>query len=400
MNRLNKILAFILALQIVLLAARALWPESESRASGEALLANFDTAAVAQLRITDAGGKQLVLKKDGDNWVLPDYGNYPALPTRVSLLLDKIKGLRTDRLITRSTTSHRRLRVSSDEFERLIEIESGESTHKLYLGKSGGGSTLHVRLDDQPQVYLVSGLAVSDAGVAVSSWINTLYFSVPSDQVISLRLQNANGTFEFTKSGDTWSMAGLAEGETLNQQALTTLLSQVTSLYMSTPIGKEEGADFGLDAPQATITLRVLEPEETPEPTPDIAQSPLATATPDPQATPTATPTPHYVEKEYTILIGAKRDDGVVAKSPTSDYYVLLTEAVAERFTKKTRADFITLPPTPTPEPTVTPEETAATPAPMSTPVPSGTPTAVDLPMPPLATPTPTATVEPEAGSS
>ena len=392
MNRLNKILAFILALQIVLLAARALWPESESRASGEALLANFDTAAVAQLRITDAGGKQLVLKKDGDNWVLPDYGNYPALPTRVSLLLDKIKGLRTDRLITRSTTSHRRLRVSSDEFERLIEIESGESTHKLYLGKSGGGSTLHVRLDDQPQVYLVSGLAVSDAGVAVSSWINTLYFSVPSDQVISLRLQNANGTFEFTKSGDTWSMAGLAEGETLNQQALTTLLSQVTSLYMSTPIGKEELADFGLDAPQATITLRVLEPEETPEPTPDIAQSPLATATPDPQATPTATPTPHYVEKEYTILIGAKRDDGVVAKSPTSDYYVLLTEAVAERFTKKTRADFITLPPTPTPEPTVTPEETASPLAPMSTPVPSGTPTAVDLPTPPSATPTPTAT--------
>jgi len=400
MNRLNKILAFILALQLVLLAARALWPESETRASGEALLANFDTAAVAQLRITDASGKQLVLKKDGDNWVLPDYGNYPALPTRVSLLLDKIKGLRTDRLITRSTTSHRRLRVSSDEFERLIEIESGESTHKLYLGKSGGGSTLHVRLDDQPQVYLVNGLAVSDAGVAVSSWINTLYFSVPSDQVISLRLQNANGTFEFTKSGDTWSMAGLAEGETLNQQALTTLLSQVTSLYMSTPIGKEELADFGLDAPQATITLRVLEPEETPEPTPDIAQSPLATATPDPQATPTATPTPHYVEKEYTILIGAKRDDGVVAKSPTSDYYVLLTEAVAERFTKKTRADFITLPPTPTPEPTVTPEEAALPPSPMSTPVPSGTPTAVDLPTPPSATPTPTATVEPEAGSS
>ncbi|GIV81913.1 MAG: hypothetical protein KatS3mg051_1267 [Anaerolineae bacterium] len=395
MNRLNKILAFILALQIVLLAARALWPESESRASGEALLADFDTAAVTQLRISDGDGKQVVLKKDGDEWVLPDYGNYPALPTRVSLLLDKIKGLRTDRLITRSTTSHRRLRVSSDEFERLIEIEGGDSTHKLYLGKSGGGNTLHVRLDDQPQVYLVSGLAVSDAGVAVSSWINTLYFSVPSDQVISLRLQNANGTFEFTKSGDSWNMAGLAEGETLNEQALKTLLNQITALYMSAPIGKEEQADFGLDAPQATIILRVLEPEETPEPTPDIAQSPLMTATPDPQATPTATPTPQYVEKEYTVLIGATRDDGVVAKSSASDYYVLLTEAVADRFTQKTRADFITLPSTPTPEPTVTPGEAAATPAPMSTPVAPVTPPTPE----PTATPAPTATAAPEAGS-
>mgnify|MGYP001432856094 CR=1 FL=1 len=398
MNRLNKILAFILALQLVLLAARALWPESESRASGEALLTNFDTAAVTQLRISDGDGKQVVLKKDGDNWVLPDYGNYQALPTRVSLLLDKIKGLRTDRLITRSTTSHRRLRVSDDEFERLIEIESGDSTHKLYLGKSGGGNTLHVRLDDQPQVYLVSGLAVSDAGVAVSSWINTLYFSASSDQVISLRLQNANGTFEFTKSGDTWNMAGLAEGETLNQQALTTLLSQVTSLYMSAPIGKEAQADFGLDAPQATITLRVLEPEEAPEPTPDIAQSPLATATPDPQATPTATPTPQYVEKEYTILIGAKRDDGVVAKSSASDYYVLLTEAVAGRFTQKTRTDFIAPPPTPTPEPTLTPGESAATPAPTSTLEAPITPTVPPTPEP-TVTPAPTATAEPEAGN-
>jgi hypothetical protein len=392
MNRLNKILAFILALQIVLLAARALWPESKSRASGEALLANFDTAAVTQVRISDADGKQVVLKKDGDEWVLPDYGNYPALPTRVSLLLDKIKGLRTDRLITRSTTSHRRLRVSSDEFERLIEFEGGDSAHKLYLGKSGGGNTLHVRLDDQPQVYLVSGLALSDAGVAVSSWINTLYFSALSDQVISLRLQNANGTFEFTKSGDTWNMAGLAEGETLNEQALKTLLNQVTALYMSAPIGKEEQADFGLDAPQATITLRVLEPEETPEPTPDIAQSPLMTATPDPQATPTATPTPQYVEQEYTILIGAALEDGVVAKSSTSDYYVLLTETVAGRFTQKTRADFITLPSTPTPEPTLTPGEATAAPASMSTPVASVTPAVTP-------TPEPTATAEPEAGN-
>lgn len=386
MNRTNKLLALVLVAQIVLLAVRAFWPDSETKAVGEALLADFNPEVVTQLRISDSSDRQIVLKKEGETWILPDYGNYPAMSTRVTLLLDKIKALRTDRLITRSETSHRRLKVSSGEFERLIEIEAGDTAQKLYLGKSGSGSTLYVRLADQTPVYLVSGLTISDAGTMVSSWIDTVYFSVPSDKVVGLRLHNANGDFEFTKEGDAWSMAGLAAGETLNQQNLTTLLNQITSLRMSAPVGTEAQDTFGMDAPQATITLRVLELAEAPASTPDVSLPELVTATPDLLATPEPTATPTYVEKEYTILIGAALEDGVVVKSSASDYYVLVSTDTANRFIEKTRSDFIAVPPTPTPAPPSAPADVTVTPLPMSVPETSVTP---------LPTPTP----EPGSGS-
>jgi hypothetical protein len=244
-----------------------------------------------------------------------------------------------------------------------------------------------VRLDDQDPVYLVSNLSNQDANPRSSSWIDTVYFSVPSDQVTSLRLQNANGDFEFTKEGDTWTMTGLAADENLNQDTLTRLLSQITSFHMIDPIGTELQDTFGLDAPQATITVHAMVPEQTSEPTSETPLLPLLTPSAEaPSPEPSATP--QLVEKEYTLQFGAALEDGVVVKSSESEYYVLVTTSSADNFAKKTRADFIAVPPTPTPEPTLGLGEATEEPF-LSTPEASATPRPA----------TPEAAVTPESGA-
>ncbi len=359
MNRTSKILAVVLAIQLVLLGVRAVWPSSSENTTtpGGVLVGDFDPAQVTQFTIANNNDQQITVKKVDDQWVLPDYGDYPVESTRVSTLLDKVKQLRADRLITQSETSFRRLQVSPDDFVRLIAFEqAGGASHTLYLGKTGGGSTVHVRLDNQNQVYLVNNLSSQDANAAPSNWIDTTYFSVPSDNIQSLRLQNANGDFEFTKTDGTWTTTGLDAGEVLNQDNLTQLLNGIASLRMSAPIGQEASDDFALDTPQATITITVLETvasESGAVPTPDTSN--LLGVPAEASPTPAPTATPQQVEKEYTFQIGAALDDGVVIKGSNSDYYVLITQATADRFTGKTRDDFVSVPPTPTPEPTLTP---------------------------------------------
>jgi hypothetical protein len=360
MNKANKILAVILVVQLVLLGVQALWPDSSSESSSSSgpLLANFDPNKVTQVKVTDDQGKTITVKKVDDQWILPDYGDYPVTASRVEVLMSGIKSLTTERLISQSKTSFRRLQVSDDQFVRLIEFDSDSGSHKLYLGKTGGGGTVHVRLDDQTQVYLTSGISSQDAGTAPSGWIDTLYFSKPSDQVVSLELQNAQGDFLFTKTGEAWSSDVVQASEELNQDNLTQLLDYVTSLRMSAPIGKELKDEFGLGTPQATVTIKVMETVETAE-SPD-ASTLSGTPTADP-LTPTATP--QMEEKEYSFQIGAELTDGVVIKASNSDYYVYVPKATSDRFTTKTRGDFVTLLPTATPEPTAVPE----TPVPMST---------------------------------
>ncbi len=334
MNRNNKILSLILAVQIILVLVIYL-PRSESseESSGGALLADFVPEQVTKLTLTDDTGKKVVLEKTDDgNWVLPEYDSYPVEAFRVTSLLQQLAGLQADRLITRSETSQRRLLVSDDEFVREIQIEQGNSRTTLYLGSPVSANTVHIRRSDQSQVYLVNNLSAQDASTELSAWINPVYVSVPFENMTHVSLENANGTFEFTKDGETWVMAGLEEGETPDPTQITSFVQQVSQLRMQEPIGRELQDEFGLDNPSATVTIEVQETGEGESPT----------------------------SKTYTYQLGAAQENGYVAKSSESDYYVRIAQAVGGLLADKKREDFLVIQPEATAEPTeeVTPEVT------------------------------------------
>ena len=402
MSRTNKILAAVLALQFVVLGVRAVWPSSsnDNVAPGGALVANFDPVTVTQLSITDDIGNLITLKQVDGNWALPDYGDYPVESSRIMTVLDKIQLLRADRLITQSDTSFRSLQVSPDQFVRQVAFEQADGkSHTLYLGKTGGGNTVHVRLDGQSQVYLTSDLTPSDVNAQPASWIDTTYFTASTADVVRITLQNANGTFDFTRDGDNWTMSGLNEGEILNDVNFNPILNTITALRMVQPISTEVQDSFGMDAPQAVITLHVMEtvaPETSAAPTPDTSNL-LGVSPGTPTGTPAPTPTPQKVEKEYTFQIGAALDDGVVLKGSNSDYYVLIAQSTADHFLNKAQETFATVPPTPTPAPvTDTPTPVPATATPEATVTTEATASPTEEPPQPTVTPeAPTATPTP-----
>jgi hypothetical protein len=322
MNRSNQILAVVLVAQIAL-AAFVFWPRQAASGGGGPLLPDFKAADVSGLTISDGEGNKLSLAKSGDNWVLSDAGDFPADGTKVTPLLDKIEQVKTNRLVTQTDGSHARLKVADDDFTSLLGLTlSNGTSHKLYIGSSAGAGATHVRTDDHSEVYLTADLNSFDASAQASAWIDTLYFTVPQTATTNLTLENANGTFEFTKDGDKWDMQGLADDETFNENNFTSLFSQASGIRMTKPLGKTEEAAYGLDKPQATLTLKTA-------------------------------------DKTYTLQIGAKddTDNTYVVKSSESPYYVRVAEFTATNLIEKTRDDFLQAPPTaePTTEGTLSP---------------------------------------------
>jgi hypothetical protein len=322
MSRTNQILAAVLAIQIVLVAV-VFWPNPASVAGGESLLAGLEAEQITQLTISDGTGSQIKLANELGSWVLPEADDYPCTANKVPEFLEKIVALKTNRLVTQTPASHKRLKVADDAFERRIELELADgTTHRLYLGSSPSYGASHVRADGQDEVYLASLLA-SDAGAFASNWIDTLYFSVTQDQIVALTLENNNGRFEFEKDdAGTWMMKGLAADETLNENNVTGLASRVASLRMLRPLGKTERDDYGLKEPNAVVTVETRDGEGN--------------------------------TKAYTIRVGAKSDEdnSYVMISSESPYYVRVSEYTVKDFVERTRDDFLELPPTPTPEPT------------------------------------------------
>jgi hypothetical protein len=188
---------------------------------------------------------------------------------------------------------------------------------------------LHVRADDEDAVYLALGMTAYETRAEATAWINPSYFSVPSDQVVTVTLENEHGRFQFEKdeSGE-WTMRGLGADETLNQNNVRALVNRVASVQMQRPLGREALDAYGLDDPTAVVTVV----------TRDEAGS----------------------EKTYVLRVGAAQDDeGFVAKSVTSPYYVLVADYTVSMFIERGREDFLELPPTPEPTPESALEPTA-----------------------------------------
>ena len=339
MNRTNRILSVALAVQLVL-AVIVFFPRPAPEVASGPLLADFDASAVTGLTLTDADGNSVTLVKGEDGgWSLPDYDNYPAQASNVTGLLSKIGALQANRLIARNDSSQARLEVKADNFQRRIEIRSGDRTDTLYLGSASGASDTHARVNDQAEIYLTTGLAAWEVGAQVSAWIDTTYVSVDQTAVTSIDVSNANGSFTFTQADGTWAYAGLAAGEAFDPASISNLTRQATGMRMSAPLGRTLDPAWGLDEPQAAVTVNWT---ETVMPTPEPAAAPAETATPaatftpsalvsplipsvtpgegvpDEILAPTATPEPILIEHSLTLLIGAQLETAATRSSPRS----------------------------------------------------------------------------------
>jgi len=252
MKKHNRILAVVLALQVVLIAV-VFWPRPA--ASGEEsgpLLGEIEAGDIVSLIIEDMDGNHLDLQRTTGKWVLPEADDYPCREEKVPEMLEKLITLTTDRLVTRTEGSHKRLQVASDDYLRRIELKTADGQNRvLYLGSSPTYGATHIRLEGQDETYMTNDLSVWDANATATSWIDTNYLQVPQEDITSLTLRNANGEWAFEKDDEgNWLLVGLAQDETLNTTAVDSLVRQASSVTMLQPLGKDRETAYGLDQPR------------------------------------------------------------------------------------------------------------------------------------------------------
>jgi hypothetical protein len=312
-NKHHKILAGILIAQIVL-SIVIFWPRPSTAGQRDPVFADLEAEDVTALTIEDAEGNVIELERVAGEWVLPEAGQYPAKGDAVSALLDKLTALTTGRLVTSSDTSHRRLQVASDDFVRRVAIETSDGTREtLYLGSSPQYGSMHFRLEGQRETFLTSKLSTWDVAATANTWIDTQYHSLAQEDLDRVTLENAQGTFVFERQDEeNWTMGDLTEEESLDQAQIRSVIRRAATLSMEAPLGKEEQPSFGMDEPNAVVTLETA-------------------------------------DRTVTLLVGARDADDAsyVVKSSESDYYVHVAEASLKTLLESDRESFLTEPPTP-----------------------------------------------------
>ena len=312
LSRPNQMLAALLGLQVII-AVVVLWPRGEGEVSSLAVT-GFEMDEVTTFTLVNDLGEELTVEQGEGGWVLPAADSYPVTESKVTEVLTQVVGLSTNRLVTRTSGSHSRLKVADDDFSRKLVIQTGSDSHTLYLGTSPSAGATHIRRDGEDETYLTADLNTFQLDARPSSWIDTLYFSHATAGIREIRLQNAVADLTFTKTeADEWTLSDLAADEALQTDNVASLATRVSSIRMLEPLGKMTEDWFNLDAPLATLT---------------------ATAHPEGGEAQT-----------FTIAVGAKNEDNQhVIKASNSDYYVLVSDFTVQDFIEHTRQDYLAQP--------------------------------------------------------
>ncbi len=310
MSKLNQILIALLVIQIGL-GVFTLWPQTTTAEAGEPLLSDLTAADISELVISDGNDNRIALSKQGDTWVLPEAGDFPADGEKINPLLEQLTEDESGRLVTQTDGSHARLQVAVENFDRRVEItrQDGRSD-TLYLGSAAGAGATHVRVNDQAEVYLTGAVTSFAANAQASGWIDTEYFTIPQSTTTTITLENENGTFTFVRAGEGWSYQDLGEGETLNQTSVTGLLNQTHSIRMTAPVGLVSEAGSLFDDPTATITIEAT-------------------------------------DQTYRLQLGALNNgtNNYLLMASTSPHYVQIDKFTGDNFTTKTHDDFLEVQP-------------------------------------------------------
>jgi hypothetical protein len=322
MKRHQQILAALLVLQIAL-AVFVFWPESATGGAAEPIFPDLATEEIVYLSIADDQGHSIKLRREGEDWVLPEADNYPAQATAIEPVLEAIAGLDTGTLVARTPASHDRLKVAEDNFVRRIIFEREDGSGKiLYLGTSPRYAATHARVDGQDETYLTDGLSTWEVTAQANTWIDASYFTVARDALVEVTVENAHGTFTFVReeAGEEgvppqWTMEGLGDDETLSTSAVNNLIARASSMNMLRPLGTTEEPDYGMDNPTAVVTVTTA-------------------------------------DETFTLTVGgqSEADDSYAVKSSTSTYYVAVSDFNVQPFVENAREDFLEQEPPPTPE--------------------------------------------------
>jgi hypothetical protein len=317
MNRTQRILAVVLAIQIIL-SAVTFWPRAARTGGGAPLFPDLKTTDVVGMTVTDNEGNAVQLRQVGGSWVLPEVEDYPAKADKITSVLDKIVALDTRRLVTRTTASQKRLQVGADSFLRRVDLEAtGGAKYTLYLGSSPSYGATHVRAEGKDETYLANNLTAYEFYTTAASWVDTAYFSVAQDQLSAVVVKNAKGTLTFNRdTAGNWALAELPAGEQPAAEVVKEAVDRATSVTLLRPLGKANLPAYALDNPLAVVTLQQKEGQP------------------------------------ITMLIGAQdpTDQSYAVHVSTSPYYVRVSQYYLKALVENGVNEFVAPKETPTPQ--------------------------------------------------
>jgi hypothetical protein len=215
----------------------------------------WDKGRVDHVTITRPGAaaaeRELGFAKTGTAWAMTAPGRGPTADNSVEDLLTRLSDMHVVQRRATQAGSHTQFNID-DAHGTRITLKSGSTVLlDLVVGDAVGTGT-SVRRPGANDVFEVDQSLASMLSQAPRDWRNREITRVERSAVTRVEWVNPNGTFTFTRNGDTWTPA--APIERLDTARVNTLVDSLTGLRASDFAAADANAGVTDASPRVTLT--------------------------------------------------------------------------------------------------------------------------------------------------
>lgn len=208
-------------------------PKADPR-EGQHILDDDLVRKIGGLRLHTATGDVELTTSDGSDarWIVRSYHDLPADFSKVRTL---ITDLREAKIVQFASARPERLdTMELDETSITLLGADGATLRTLHIGKNYQSGGRFLKFDDEAKAYVVSANPNLDG--TAKNWANTALLNAKPEEVVGLTVGFPDGkSLELKRENGTasWTSASLAEGETLKDSEVNSIVSKLTGLRFS-----------------------------------------------------------------------------------------------------------------------------------------------------------------------
>lgn len=251
-----KILATVsIALMLILFALQL--DDDDLSTSGDLLIPELKSAIndINSVIVTRPGDDSTtIIEKREDKWVIASRNDYSA---DVGKLRELLLALADARIVERKTSNpdlHDQLGLRDPEIEgskgTRLELTGADFTYKLIVGNAAQGGFRYVRIDEDPQSWLIDRNPVipNSAG----DWLEREIVDVKAADLRAVTIRHPDGEEirieKDADEGDKFEVTNLPEGRELSYATVTNSITGVLSALTLDDVRK------ATDMPAAAVT--------------------------------------------------------------------------------------------------------------------------------------------------
>ncbi|GAB6193094.1 DUF4340 domain-containing protein [Desulfocastanea catecholica] len=202
----------------------------------DSLFISFAPDAVHSIEITDGEGKNVLLTKEKDKWIVPAHFSAPVDNDKVQELLDKLAGMKQGLVVATSVEAAKRFKVAPESFENHVLLRGvDQALADFYVGTSPAFRQVYARRAESNAI-VTTPLSGFELESGVDKWLDTSLAMQRDDDLVGLIFD----TFTLKKEADGWQLEGRQGEEQINRLEVDALVAKARGLIVQDVLDPKE----------------------------------------------------------------------------------------------------------------------------------------------------------------